>query len=77
MGRSKAIIAKRMVILTVFMLTLMNIQSARAQDFPPFFDPYVNDESQGDPLTAPIDGFVGIALLVGAYMGAKALKKEE
>lgn len=73
MGRSKAIIAKRMVILMVFMLTLMNIQSALAQ-LPPFMD-FVDDETP--PPTAPIDGFVGIALLVGAYMGAKALKKEE
>ena len=55
--------------IVVAFILLFTIQ-VEAQNLPDFFD-NVDDET---PPAAPIDGFIGLALSAGVYMGVKKIR---
>ena len=62
---------KKMVLFTGLLFVLGSVQNLNAQPFPGF-----NDNVDDETPQAPIDGFVGIALAVGAYFGARKLRNK-
>lgn len=61
---------KKRILLICLMFAFGTLQNLNAQ---PGFGSGVDDETQ----PAPIDGFIGIALAVGAYFGSKKLRNKK
>lgn len=60
------------VLLLILLLTVCSVWESNAQ-LPPFFNDQVDDSTPA----APINSLVGIALVIGAYFGARKLKQKE
>ena len=62
---------KKIITLSSLFFLLFLSAPVSAQDLPPIFDTYVDDET---PPPAPITGLLPLGIAVGAYLGFKKLK---
>lgn len=70
----KSIYKKFLVIISL--LLVFGFPKQATAQFPPPFEDFMDDDGSGPP-TMPINGFVSIALAVGAYFGIRKLRNKK